>query len=191
MAGGRAPLPGGRHDDGDLYAIPAYQPGVVRLRPAAWRLLLFLLLAVLAGGGFWVLSTFGKKVVTAPVESIIQPSWIKEAVAYAPEATAATKAAAGPRIAAPRSCAQLAAMQQEMQTQREALEALKTAARDAAPAGTEGRTAPAAPAPKAHGSMLFVSHELKEANRRTQGERVHAGAWGDEAALHPRNEDHF
>ena len=65
-------------------------------QPSLPRGLLLPPLAVLVGGGFWVLSTFGKKVVTAPVERIIQPSWITEAVAYAPEPTAAAKAAPAP-----------------------------------------------------------------------------------------------
>ena len=127
---------------------------------------------------------------TAPVESLIQPSWIKEAVAYAPEAKAAAKAAATPDRSA-EIMRQLAAMQQEMQAQREALEALKKR-----PVSDAHRPAPKAaprpaPAPKPHGSMLFVSHDLKERDRRSQGQRVHAGAGRDEAALHPRNEDHF
>ena len=77
-------------------------PPVVRLRTG--RLLVIFVIVVLAaaGSGFWVLATYGKKVVTAPVEHIVQPSWIKEAVAYAPEPAAAAKAAA-PRSATP-SC---------------------------------------------------------------------------------------
>ena len=55
----------------------------------------------LVGGGFWVLATYGKKVVTAPVESLVQPSWIKEAVAYAPEPAAAAKARRTHRSARP------------------------------------------------------------------------------------------
>ena len=142
------------------YSNPLYQPAVVRLRTRRLAVLLFLLLAVLVGGGLWVLSTFGKKVVSVPVESLTQPSWIKEAVAYAPEATATTKAVASPDRSAD-IMRQLATMQQEMQAQREALEALKK--RPAvAPAPATKATAPA-PAPKAPGSMLFVSHELKEA----------------------------
>ena len=78
------------------YTNPAYQPGVVRLRAGRLVLGVVLVLAVLAGGGFWVLSTYGKKVVTAPVESLVQPSWIKEAVAYAPEDRTAAKAADTP-----------------------------------------------------------------------------------------------
>ena len=94
-----------------------------------------------------------------------------------------------PRIAAPRSAP-----------------AGRHAAGNAGAAGGPGRAqaAPSAaphPAPKAapaapprrrpHGSMLFVSHDLKERDRRSQGQRVHAGAGRHEAALHPRNEDHL
>ena len=144
------------------YTNPATVPGVVRLRAGRLGLLLVVLLAVLAGGGFWVLSTFGKKVVTAPVESIIQPSWIKEAVAYAPE-DKAPKVAAAPPDRSAEIMRQLAAMQQEMQSQREALEALKKRPA-ASPPPVKAATPAPAPAPKAHGSMLFVSHDLKEAS---------------------------
>ena len=85
-------------------------------------MLLFLLLALVGGGGFWVLATFGKKVATAPVEQTIQPSWIKEAVAYAPEDRSAAKSAPVPPDREAELRKQLAAMQQEMQAQREALD---------------------------------------------------------------------
>ena len=117
------------------------------------------LLAVLGVGGYWLLSTFGKKVQTTPAESLIQPSWIKEAVAYTPEAQAAAKAAATPDRTA-EIMRQLAAMQQEMQAQREELEALKKRPVVAPPSAP--KPAASAPAPKPHGSMLFVSHDLKE-----------------------------
>ena len=68
----------------------------------------------------------------------MQPSWIKEAVAYAPEDQAATKAAATPDRSA-EIMRQLAAMQQEMQAQREALEALKKRPVPSATARTESR----------------------------------------------------
>ena len=119
------------------YTNPASQPGVVRLRAGRLVLGVVLLLAALAVGGFWVLATYGKKVVTAPVESLVQPSWIKEAVAYAPEATATKAAAVAPDRSA-EIMRQLAAMQQEMQAQREALETLK-----------KRPVAPPPPAPKA------------------------------------------
>ena len=148
------------------YTNPAAVPGVVRLRAGRLGVLLLLLLAVLVGGGFWVLSTFGKKVVTAPVERIIQPSWIKEAVAYAPEPTAAAKAAPAPDRSA-EILTQLAAIQADMQKQRDELAALKRRPVTAPPAP---KAAPvAAPPAKAHGSMLFVSHDLKE---RTDGPKA-------------------
>ena len=76
-----------------------------------------------------------------------------------------------------------------MQKQRDELTVLKRRPVTAPPAP---KAAPVtAPPAKAHGSMLFVSHDLKEADRRSQGQRVHPGAWRHEAALHPRNEDHF
>ena len=68
-------------------------PPVVRLRTGRLLAVLVVVALALVGGGFWVLATYGKKVVTAPVESIIQPPWIKEAMAYAPEPAAAAKAA--------------------------------------------------------------------------------------------------
>ena len=93
----------------------------------------------------------------------MQPSWIKEAVAYAPEDRAAAKAAALPRIAAPRSCASWRPCSRRCRAQREALEALKKRpclSPPPPPKPPPARRAPAAPKP--HGSMLFVSHELKE-----------------------------
>ena len=127
-----------------------------------------LLLAVLAGGGFWLLSTYGKKVVTAPVESLVQPSWIKEAVAYAPEDTAATKAAATPDRSA-EIMRQLAAMQQEMQAQREALEALK---KRPAPGHASARaTARAArPCPEAARLDAVRQSRPQGADARSQGQ---------------------
>ena len=68
-------------------------PPVVRLRTGRLLAVLVVVALALVGGGFWVLATSGKKVVTAPVESIIQPPWIKDAMAYAPEPAAAAKAA--------------------------------------------------------------------------------------------------
>ena len=170
------------------YTNPAAVPDVVRLRAGRLGLLLVVLLAVLGVGGYWLLSTFGKKVQTTPAESLIQPSWIKEAVAYTPEPQAAAKAAATPDRTA-EIMRQLAAMQQEMQAQREALEALKK--RPVVGPPSAPKPAASAPAPKPHGSMLFVSHDLKDAARGAEGQRVHVGAGRHEAALHPGDDNHF
>ena len=91
-----------------------------------------------------MLATYGKKVVTAPVESIIQPPWIKEAVAYAPEPAAAAKAA-GPTERETVLADQLTALQEEVKTQRAVLAALK---RPTATAPTPApKAAPTAAAP--------------------------------------------
>jgi type IV secretory pathway VirB10-like protein len=139
------------------FTNPPVYPDVVRLRTRRLALLLLLLLAVLAGGGFWLLSTHGKKVSTAPVTQLVQPSWIKEAVAYAPEERGATQAAAAALDPTAALRHELAALRQEVQAQR-AAETVRARRPAAAPAA-----APAPrPAPKPHGSMLFVSHDLKE-----------------------------
>ena len=116
----RASSHGGRHDDRDLYQSRRASLVSCACVPDAWDSASCSLLAALAGGGFWLLSTFGKKVVTAPVESLVQPSWIKEAVAYAPEADAADQGGGAPPDRTAEIMRQLAAMQQEMQAQREA-----------------------------------------------------------------------
>ena len=96
-------LGGGHHDHRHVYQPPTATPR----RPSAHRAPAggssSLLALALVGGGFWVLATYGKKVVTAPVESIIQPSWIKEAMAYAPEPAAAAEGRR-PRPSARPSC---------------------------------------------------------------------------------------
>ena len=124
------------------YTNPPSQPGVVRVRAGRLGLLLVVLLAVLAGGGFLVLATYGKKVVPAPVERLVQPSWITEAVAYPVEERAAAPAAAPPERNA-ELLRQLATLHQEVRDQRAALEAIKTRPAPAAPA----KGAPAPPAP--------------------------------------------
>ena len=133
----RAILPGGRHDHCHLHESLLRSPVSCACVPDAWACSSCCSWPCSPVGGFWVLSTFGKKVVTAPVESLIQPSWIKEAVAYAPE-DKATKAAAAPPDRSAEIMRQLAAMQQDMQSQREALEALKKRPVTPAPAA-EGR----------------------------------------------------
>ena len=97
------------------------------------------MLLALVGGGFWVLATYGKKVVTAPVESIIQPPWIKEAVAYAPKPAAAAKAA-GPTERETVLAEQLTALQEEVKTQRAVLAALKRPTATSTDPDTQGGT---------------------------------------------------
>ena len=125
------------------YTNPPSQPGVVRVRAGRLGLLLVVLLAVLAGGGFLVLATYGKKVVPAPVERLVQPSWITEAVAYPVEERAAAPAAAPPERNA-ELLRQLATLHQEVRDQRAALEAIKTRPAPAARPG-EGRPGPPGP----------------------------------------------
>ena len=141
---------------------------MVRLRAGRLALLLLVLLAVLAVGGFWVLSTYGKKVVTAPVESLIQPSWIKEAVAYAPERHGRDEGRPSP-TAAPRLMRQLTALQQEMQTQREALEALKRTSRPSPPPGPKAAP-PRRPRRRRTGRCCICQSRPEGGDGRTQGE---------------------
>ena len=96
-----------------------------------------LVVLALVGGGFWVLATYGKKVVTAPVESIIQPPWIKEAVAYAPEPAAAAKAAV-PTERETVLADQLTALQAGSQDAAGGPGGAQAAARHTAHPGTEG-----------------------------------------------------
>ena len=59
---------GGHHDHRHVYAHPqcATRRGPSAHRAPAWRLLVCSWRSPLVGGGFWVLATYGKKVVTAP-----------------------------------------------------------------------------------------------------------------------------
>ena len=158
------PWPGGRHDDCHVYAIPPTRPGVVRLRAGRlWRAPPACSWRVLAGGGFWVLATYGKKVVTAPggEHSCSRPGSRKR-WPMPPEERRPRRRAGTPDRSAEHPAP-----------------ARRPAAGDAGPAGRPGgaqdggprpaapgaKAAPAAPhpRPKPHGSMLFVSHDLKEA----------------------------
>ena len=150
------PWHGGRHDDCHLYESPLPAGRGARARRTPGAALLVLLALALAGGGFWVLATYGKKVVTAPVESLVQPSWITEAVAYALEARGAARAAAPPERNA-ELLRQLATLHQEVQAQRAALEALKGGPRSRRTPAAKAAPGPPGPAETARVDALCQS----------------------------------
>jgi type IV secretory pathway VirB10-like protein len=145
------------------YTQSQYRPGVVRLRTGRLFVVLLLLVLLVVGGGLWVLSTYGKRVQTKPVESATTPAWIKQPVSYKPD-DAAPKVAAATEDHTADMLRQLAAIQQQMQEQQEALDALKrrpTTVINQQPAQAAKAT-PATERRPPPGSMLFISHKIEE-----------------------------
>jgi hypothetical protein len=97
------------------------------------------------------------------IDSTAWPAWMRQAQVYpttAPDPPKPADPVTDPNAAL---LAQLAALQADLERQRQELEALKKR-----PAGTivvqpqQGQAAKVAPAPKPNAAMLFVAHELKD-----------------------------
>ena len=137
---------------------------VTRLRLGRVVLLIFVAGATVLGGTVWLLTTKARPLLTSTVDSTAWPAWLRQAQTYPTSEPEPAKAAAVVPDPNAALLARLAAIQAEMERQRQELEALKKR-----PSGTtivqpqQGKAAPVTPAPKPHASMLFVAHDLKEA----------------------------
>jgi hypothetical protein len=144
------------------YVHTPYSPQVARLK--SWRaaLIFLLLVALVVGGGIWVLRTYGKRVKAKPVEPTAQHAHLKQSWAYEPERPAQGKVVPAADKDAD-MLRQMAALQHELQQQRELLEALKRQ-KTTTVVKQEGKeqAKPVSERKPAPGSMLFMSHDLKE-----------------------------
>jgi type IV secretory pathway VirB10-like protein len=146
------------------YTHTPYRPGVVRLRAGRLIALIILVMALIIGGGLWFLHTYGKRVTPPSVDtSATNPAWMKQGIHYPPDKVTSpeTMAAAPDRSA--EILRQLAALQQELQQQRDAIEALKrrpsTVINQQAAQSAKAASIPQRQPP---GAMLFISHDVKE-----------------------------
>jgi type IV secretory pathway VirB10-like protein len=136
---------------------------VTRLRVGRVILLAVVTFVALIGGTIWLLTTKARPFVMPNIDSTAWPAWLRQAQTYpAPEPEPPKPAAS---VTDPNAAllAKLAALQAQLEEQRQAIEALKKR-----PSGTtvvppqQGQAAKTTPPPKAHASMLFVAHELKD-----------------------------
>src|SRR5687767_5291517 len=104
------------------YTYTPYKPPITRLRSWRTAVVFLLLTALVVGGGIWMLRTYGRRAKAKPVETSAQQPWMKQSWAYQPEEQAKAKVAGGPDKDA-EMLRQMAALQREMQEQREMLEA--------------------------------------------------------------------
>jgi type IV secretory pathway VirB10-like protein len=137
------------------YVHNPYSPTIARLQ--SWRaaLIFLLLVALVVGGGIWVLRTYGKRLKAKPAEPTAQHTNVKQSWAYEPD-HGAQKSAATPPDKDAEVLRQMAAMQEELQKQRELLAALQrrpaqTETKESAKPVTERKAPPS--------SMLFISHD--------------------------------
>jgi hypothetical protein len=133
---------------------------VTRLRVGRVVLLAVLGLTVVLGGAIWLLMTKARPFPMPNLDNTAWPAWMRQAQTYptsAPDPPKPAPPATDPNAAL---LAKLAALQAELERQRQELEALKKR-----PAGTtvvppaQGQAAKVPPPPKAHASMLFVAHD--------------------------------
>jgi hypothetical protein len=171
------------------YTQPQSRPSVVRLRAGRLIALILLVMALVGGGGLWVLHTYGRRVQTKPVESAINPAWLKQRVSYPSDAHETAKAVTPAPDRSAEILRQLAALQKQLQEQQEAIEALKrrpTTVVNQQPA----QAAKATPAKdrRPPGTMLFISHDLKEPPpaRRPRSIRWHPAPRSCRARSKPR-----
>ena len=140
-----------------------YRPGVVRLRVGRLVVLILFVMALVVGGGLWFLHAYGRKVTTKPIESTMSPSWMKQGIAYPPDAQAAEKAVAQVPDRSAEILRQLAALQQQLSEQQAALDALKRRPSTVInqPPAQSAKATPAE-VQRPPGNMLFISHDLIE-----------------------------
>ena len=136
---------------------------VTRLRLGRVVLLAVVMLTAVVGGALWLLTTKARPLLTPTVDSIAWPAWLRQAQTY-PVAEAEPPR---PAVPAPDPNAalltKLAALQTQLDEQRQVIEALKK--RPASPPlapPPQPKTMPPPPPPKPHATMLFVAHDVKE-----------------------------
>jgi len=151
---------------GATFSQPPPRPWhpVTQLRVGRLILLAMGTLALLIGGAIWLLSTQARPLTTPMTDSTAWPAWLKQAQTYPAAVPDPPKAAPVPDPNAA-ILAKLAALQAQLEEQRQAIEALKKR-----PSGTtivqpqQGQAAQSTPPPKAPAPMLFVAHDVKEAS---------------------------
>jgi type IV secretory pathway VirB10-like protein len=120
--------------------------------------------AALIGGTIWLLRTQARPFTMPLIDSTAWPAWMRQAQSYPPSEPEPPKPAAPVTDPNAALLARLALIQAELDRQRLELDALKKR-----PSGTtivqaqQGQAAKVTPAPTPHASMLFVTHDLKEA----------------------------
>jgi type IV secretory pathway VirB10-like protein len=141
---------------------PPWLP-VTRLRVGRVVLLALLTFVALIGGTIWLLTTKAHPLLTPTVDSTAWPAWMRQSQIYPQNEPLVPKTAEVVPDPHAALLAKLAALQAEMERQRQELEALKKR-----PSGTtvvhqqQAQAAKVSPPPKPHASMLFVTHELKD-----------------------------
>ena len=143
------------------YTHTPYAPPIARLRSWRTALVFLVLMAVVVGGGIWVLRTYGKRVKAKPVEPTAQ-AHLKQSWAYEPDRQAQGKVVQGTDKDA-EVLRQMAALQHELQQQREMLEALKRQ-KTTTVVKQDGKeqAKPVSERKPPPGSMLLISHDIKE-----------------------------
>src|SRR5712691_5764499 len=163
MAPGRSNLGGEKAMNAATFSRPPSLVPVTRLRLGRVVLLAVVTMATIVGGAIWLLTTKARPLLTATVDSTAWPAWLRQTQTYPTSEPEPAKAAAVTSDPNAALLARLAAIQAEMERQRQELEALKKR-----PSGTtivqpqQGKAAVVTPAPKPHASMLFVAHEVKD-----------------------------
>jgi type IV secretory pathway VirB10-like protein len=137
---------------------------VTRLRVGRILLLLVIAGTMLLGGAYWLLTTQARTIVTPPSESTGWPAWLRQAQTYPTTEPLLPKSTPPPPDPNAGLLAKLSALQADLQRQQLELDLLKKR-----PSGTtvvqapQQKAPPAPPPPKPHASMLYVTHELKDA----------------------------
>jgi type IV secretory pathway VirB10-like protein len=136
---------------------------VTRLRLGRVVLLAVVTFTALIGGTIWLLTTKARPLTIPMIDSTAWPAWLRQVQTYPTSEPEPPKPAAPVTDPNAALLAKLAAWQAQLEEQRQAIEALKKR-----PYGTtvvqpqQGQAAKVTPPPKAHASMLFVAHEVKE-----------------------------
>ena len=171
------------------YTYTPHTPLIARLR--GWRaaLAFLLLVAVVVGGGIWLLKTYGRSLKPKTAATAAQTPVPKQSYAYEPESPAKGTAAVPEQDAT--LLRQMADLQRELQEQREILDALR---RQKAPVKANAKASERKAAP---GPMLFVSHDVAEPPPAPSGATYTLGAGVTkipcivETAMHSNVEGYF